>query len=74
MTVLACVPRWDAPGCARTFILPESFFAGLQNERVYLTVYAPKLQAKREIFRYVEGFYNSRREHSALRCRPNEPR
>ena len=46
--------------------MAESFFAVLKNERVYRTVYATKRQAKRDIIAYIEGFYNSRRRHSAL--------
>ncbi|GAA1122386.1 hypothetical protein GCM10009582_19560 [Arthrobacter flavus] len=53
--------------------LAESFFGALKNERVYRTVYATKQQAKRDVIRYIEGFYNSRRRHSALNYRrPNE--
>lgn len=53
--------------------MAESFFAALKNERVYRTVYATKSQAKRDIIGYIEGFYNSRRRHSALDYqRPNE--
>ncbi len=53
--------------------MAESFFSMLKNERVYRTVYATKAQAKRDIIAYIEGFYNSRRRHSALGYRrPNE--
>ena len=53
--------------------LAESFFSMLKNERVYRTVYATKAQARSDIIRYIEGFYNSRRRHSALGYRrPNE--
>ncbi|MHA7274900.1 integrase core domain-containing protein, partial [Arthrobacter sp. TMT4-20] len=53
--------------------LAESFFGALKNERVHRTVYATKLQAKRDVIRYIEGFYNSRRRHSALGYRrPND--
>ena len=53
--------------------LAESFFGALKNERVYRTVYATKLQARRDVIRYIEGFYNSRRRHSALGYRqPND--
>lgn len=53
--------------------MAESFFASLKNERVYRTVYATKKRAKRDIIGYIEGFYNSRRRHSALGYRrPNE--
>ncbi|MHA7156088.1 IS3-like element ISAar4 family transposase, partial [Arthrobacter sp. TMN-50] len=34
--------------------------------RVYRTVYATKEQARKDVIRYIEGFYNSRRRHSAL--------
>lgn len=46
--------------------MAESFFAALKNERVYRTVYATKAQARRDVIAYIEGFYNSRRRHSAL--------
>jgi putative transposase len=53
--------------------MAESFFSALKNERVYRTVYATKDQARRDVIRYIEGFYNSRRRHSALDYRrPNE--
>jgi putative transposase len=53
--------------------LAESFFAALKNERVYRTVYATKTIARRDVIRYIEGFYNSRRRHSALNYqRPND--
>ena len=48
-------------------------FLGPENERVYRTVYATKSQARSDVIRYIEGFYNSRRRHSALGYRrPNE--
>lgn len=46
--------------------LAESFFSMLKNERVYRTVYATKALAKRDVISYIEGFYNSRRRHSAI--------
>ena len=53
--------------------MAESFFSALKNERVYRTAYATKAQARRDIIRYIEGFYNSRRRHSGLGYRrPNE--
>ena len=53
--------------------MAESFFSMLKNERVYRTVYATKAQARRDVIRYIEEFYNSRRRHSALGYqRPNE--
>jgi len=53
--------------------MAESFFSALKNERVYRTVYATKAQARRDVIAYIEGFYNSRRRHSALDYkRPND--
>lgn len=51
----------------------ETFFTALKNERVYRTTYATKERAPEVVIRYIEGFYNSRRRHSALDYRrPNE--
>ena len=53
--------------------MAESFFSALKNERVYRTVYATKARARRDVIAYIEGFYNSRRRHSALDYKtPNE--
>ncbi|MDI3214104.1 IS3 family transposase [Arthrobacter sp. AL12] len=53
--------------------MAESFFSALKTERVYRTVYATKSQARSDVICYIEGFYNSRRRHSALGYRrPNE--
>ena len=53
--------------------MAESFFSALKNERVHRTVYATKRQARSDVISYIEGFYNTRRRHSALGYkRPNE--
>ena len=44
----------------------ESFFNSLKNERVFHEDYATREQAKRDLFDYIEMFYNRRRRHSAL--------
>jgi putative transposase len=46
--------------------LAESFFAALKNEWLDRMVFATKDQARREVVKYIEGFYNSRRLHSGL--------
>jgi putative transposase len=46
--------------------MAESFFAALKNERVHRTVYPTREHARRDIARYIELRYNSRRRHSAL--------
>ncbi|WP_286216080.1 IS3 family transposase [Demequina sediminis] len=53
--------------------MAESFFSALKNERVHRTVYPTKAHARRDVIAYIEGFYNSRRRHSALGYqRPDE--
>ena len=44
----------------------ESFFHTLKTERVHHRVYATRDQARRDMFGYIEGFYNPHRLHSAL--------
>jgi transposase InsO family protein len=39
----------------------ESFFHTLKTERVHHRVYADRDQARRDLFGYIEGFYNPRR-------------
>jgi putative transposase len=46
--------------------LAESFFAALKNERVHRTVYPTFEHARRDIARYIEFRYNTKRRHSAL--------
>ena len=51
----------------------ESFFHTLKTERAHHRDYATKAQARRDLFAYIEGFYNYRRLHSALGyISPNE--
>ncbi len=44
----------------------ESFFNSLKNERVFHESYLTREHAKRDLFDYIEVFYNRRRRHSAL--------
>ena len=44
----------------------ESFFHTLKTERVHHRIYPTRTDARRDLFQYIEGFYNSRRLHSAL--------
>ncbi len=46
--------------------MAESFFAALKNERVHRTVYPTRAHAERDIARYIEFRYNTRRLHSGL--------
>jgi len=49
--------------------MAESFFAALKNERVHRTEYPTREHARRDIVRYIEFWYNSRRRHSGLKYR-----
>jgi putative transposase len=44
----------------------ESFFHTLKTELVYHAHYATRAEATRDIFAYIEGFYNRTRRHSAI--------
>nr|WP_143017541.1 IS3 family transposase [Catalinimonas alkaloidigena] len=44
----------------------ESFFATLKRERVYHRHYTTRAEAKRDIFQYIEVWYNRKRRHSSL--------
>jgi putative transposase len=46
--------------------MAESFFAALKNERVHRTEYPTREHARRDIVRYIELWYNTRRRHSGL--------
>lgn len=46
--------------------LAESFFAALKNERVHRTVYPTREHARKDVIRYIELHYNTRRLHSGL--------
>src|SRR5450631_3221000 len=44
----------------------ESFFHTLKTELVHHRQYKTRQEAKRDIFAYIEGFYNRTRRHSAI--------
>jgi len=46
--------------------MAESFFAALKNERVHRTQYPTRHHARRDVARYIELRYNSKRLHSGL--------
>ncbi|GAA3000549.1 IS3 family transposase [Streptosporangium longisporum] len=50
--------------------MAESFFAALKNEWLHRFVFTTRAKARRQVIRYIEGFYNRRRLHSALGYRP----
>ncbi|QYC45114.1 IS2 transposase TnpB [Nonomuraea coxensis DSM 45129] len=50
--------------------MAESFFSALKNEWLHRFVFTTRAKARRQVIRYIEGFYNHRRLHSALGYRP----
>ncbi|MBB2910609.1 transposase InsO family protein [Streptosporangium becharense] len=50
--------------------MAESFFGKLKTELVHHRSFATRAEARRAVIQYIEGFYNSRRLHSALEYRP----
>ena len=44
----------------------ESFYHTLKVELIYLKKYKTRMEAKRDIFAYIEIFYNRERLHSFL--------
>jgi len=50
--------------------MAESFFSTIKNEWLHRFVFTTRAKAKRQVIRYIEGFYNHRRLHSALGYRP----
>ena len=54
------------PGTCWDNAVPESFFATLKTELLHRAVWPTRQHARSAIFRYIEGFYNRRRRHSAL--------
>ena len=51
----------------------EAFFASLKRELVHRRRFATRAEARREIIRWIEGWYNARRLHSSIAyMTPNE--
>jgi transposase InsO family protein len=44
----------------------ESFFGTLKTELVHHSEYPDRATARRELFAYIEGYYNRARIHSAI--------
>jgi putative transposase len=53
-------------GCCYDNAITESFFGTLKREQVHHCSFRTRAEAKSQIFRYIEGFYNRRRRHSSI--------
>jgi putative transposase len=60
------VPSMGGVGSAYDNALAESFVATLKTELLYQGRWPTRQDARTAIFEYIEGFYNTRRRHSAL--------
>jgi putative transposase len=61
--------RWISYFITSPNAMAESFFAALKNERVHRTEYPTREHARRDVVRYIEFWYNSKRRHSGLQYR-----
>ena len=53
-------------GCCYDNAITESFFGTLKRELVHHCSFRTRIESQSRIFRYIEGFYNRRRRHSAI--------
>lgn len=58
-------PSTGRTGSCYDNAVTESFFASLETELIDRTRFVTRADAEREVFSYVEGFYNPWRRHSA---------
>lgn len=61
-----CVASMSRKGNCYDNAFIESFWSTLKLDLVYRTEFATRQQARREIFDYIECFYNRQRSHTAL--------
>ncbi len=64
---LGIVPSMSRKGNCYDNAVAESFFSTLKNELVHHQTYHTRDEASREIFAFIEGFYNRQRLHQSLR-------
>ena len=60
------LPSMGRVGSAHDNALAESFVATLKTELLYRVSWPTRQAVRTAIFEYIEGFYNTRRRHSAL--------
>lgn len=60
------VQSMSGTGCCYDNAITESFFGTLKRELVHHWTFRSRMEAQSQIFRYIEGFYNRRRLHSAI--------
>lgn len=66
LSVQGCISSMSRSGDCYDNAVAESFFSSLKNELTYKNVFESKSQARMEIFKYIEIFYNRQRIHQSL--------
>ena len=66
LTTLGLTPSMSRKGNCYDNAVAESFFSILKNELVHHQRYRTRDDASREIFAFIEGFYNRQRLHQSL--------
>jgi putative transposase len=66
LTTLGLTPSMSRKGNCYDNAVAESFFSILKNELVHHQRYRTREDASREIFAFIEGFYNRQRLHQSL--------
>lgn len=66
LTVLGMTASMSRKGNCYDNAVAESFFSTLKNELVHHQTYHTRDEASREIFAFIEGFYNRQRLHQGL--------
>jgi putative transposase len=56
----------SSTGCCYDNAITETFFSTLKRELVFHYSFKTRQEAQSRIFRYIEGFYNRKRLHSAI--------
>jgi putative transposase len=72
LAAMKATPSMSRTACCYDNAPMESFFHTLKVELVHQRRWATREQARRDLFAYIEGYYNRRRIHSALGYRTPE--
>lgn len=66
LATLGMTPSMSRKGNCYDNAVAESFFSTLKNELIHHQTYHTRDEASREIFAFIEGFYNRQRLHQSL--------
>ena len=60
------IPSMSGKGNCYDNAMVETVFKTIKSELIWRTSFQTRWQAEKSIGRYIDGFYNPRRRHSAL--------